>query len=93
VKKWIVLLAVMALACEDDTMRAPVKIDLKPNGFEVSMLFAQDGVKVYRFWDKGEWRYFATSGAVKWSTTRDAGTGDGQTVTDHHEVTTAERAQ
>lgn len=87
-----IVLASLLFGCDEET-RKPISVNTKPNGYEVARLFTQDGVTVYRFYDEGEYLYFATSGRVEWSVTRDAGTGDGQTITDHREVPTVEIPQ
>ncbi len=40
----------------------PQSTTVEGNNFEVEYLFEKDGVKVYRFLDKGHYRYFTTLG-------------------------------
>jgi hypothetical protein len=39
-----------------------VKVSGAKDDFEVKLLFEQDGLKVYRFWDGGYYHYFTSQG-------------------------------
>lgn len=60
------VVAVAVVAGRDDD-RKPEAEDKLVNGYEVARLFTRDGVTVYRFYDRGEWRHFASSGSVSWT--------------------------
>lgn len=39
----------------------------KNGNFEVQLLFEQDGIRVYRFYDYGDAKYFTTRGDTFWT--------------------------
>lgn len=70
-KKIILLLvltsSLMLTAC--GKAGTPAQTDGAKHDFDVQFLFEADGVKVYRFWDAGEYIYFTnTSGTTSYKT-------------------------
>lgn len=57
-------------ACDEPV---PASASKTGNGYLLEKLFDVDGVSVYRFQDRGEWRYLATSGSVSWTEYRQQG--------------------
>ena len=60
---WIVFITLGAIlfgACINEPM-SKERLG-KDNGFEVEYLFEKDGIKVYRFFDNGNYHYFTTKG-------------------------------
>lgn len=61
-------------SCEKD---AEQTVNSTNNEFKVELLFTVDGVKVYRFEDRGSFKYFTnTSGNTNWSETHGKQTYD-----------------
>ncbi len=57
-KLMLVFLALLSISCAKEGTYVPS--ENAKDDFEIEFLFEQDGVKVYRFRDKGRTRYFAT---------------------------------
>lgn len=57
-KVLLVLLAVILVSCKKEG--APVSVNYAKDDFCVEFLFECDGTRIYRFFDKGRTRYFAT---------------------------------
>lgn len=57
-KIFISLFVLFCVGCEKEGTYVPSQ-DAKAH-FKIEFLFEQDGVKIYRFKDKGSTRYFAT---------------------------------
>ena len=51
-------LAIVATGCYKDAQTTTTV----GNGFKVEFLFKKDGVKVYRFFDGGDFHYFTSNG-------------------------------
>jgi hypothetical protein len=62
--KKLIIIALLFASCDEG--REPEKEVKSTNeSYRIQLLFSVDGCKVYRFYDKGEWRYFAnTKGSV-----------------------------
>ena len=61
--KKLIIIALLFASCDD---RQPQKeVETSNNDYQIQLLFEIDGCKVYRFYDKSEWRYFAnTKGSI-----------------------------
>jgi tRNA A37 methylthiotransferase MiaB len=55
--KKILALAIILTGCYHEAEKTEIK-----NAIQVELLFTQDSVKVYRFWDAGYPHYFTTRG-------------------------------
>jgi hypothetical protein len=58
-KKILILISVIVL---QSCYKTPQSTDARGNGFQVEFLFEHDGIKLYRFWDGGEYHYFSNKG-------------------------------
>lgn len=70
-KKFILVLALASSMILTGCEKAgtPAQTDGAKHDFDVHFLFEADGVKVYRFWDAGEYIYFTnTSGTTSYKT-------------------------
>lgn len=59
-KYLIVLLAIFLIGCAMEPQEV-FKVGTQKK-YNVNLLFEQDGIKVYRFWDMGKAHYFTTTG-------------------------------
>jgi hypothetical protein len=57
-KYLFILLLMFSFSCEEKRQTTPVAVENSLSDFEVRFLFSKDKCSIYRFYDKGEYRYF-----------------------------------
>jgi hypothetical protein len=56
------ILALVIIIGLSSCYKEPQSAEQIGNGFKVGFLFEKDGIKVYRFYDGGEYHYFTSKG-------------------------------
>jgi hypothetical protein len=56
------ILALVIIIGLSSCYKEPQSAEQIGNGFKVEFLFEKDGIKVYRFYDGGEYHYFTSKG-------------------------------
>jgi hypothetical protein len=76
----VLLAAALFTAC-DKAPYQPVPVEGAVKNYDTVFLFEVEGVRVFRFWDKSEWRYLAIGGQVSSRNSRTTRAGKTTTTT------------
>lgn len=60
-RAFVLAIGLLVVSACDDPRQKPQAVEhaASNNTYELTLLFIHDGVKMYRFYDKSEYRYFA----------------------------------